>query len=88
MNFVVQKENFRQMRDFVELAERMQADEVSFRRIRNFGTFSIDSLIENDVFLEENPHYEEAVQTLSWLKQNSTLKISDNCLTQDNLSED
>lgn len=39
MNFVVQKNNYQEMRAFVELAQSVKADVVMFQQITNWGTF-------------------------------------------------
>lgn len=42
MNFVVQKENYLEMPDFVEWATRIGADEAFFTKILNWGTYTED----------------------------------------------
>jgi len=82
MSFVVQKENFRQMRDYVTLAKQWHADEVTFRRLKfNSGAYSTETYMENDVFSRENQHYDEAVKILTELKRESEIRITDNCIT-------
>jgi len=88
MSFVVQKENFRQMRDYVTLAKKWNADGVTFRRLKNEGTYSPDVYIENDVFNKENPHYKEAVQILSGIKKEKNISVSDNCIKPDQSCEE
>jgi len=61
MNFVVQKSNFKQMKNYVRLAKKWNADIVNFTRLRNWGTFSQSEFKDLDVFLPENPLYNEAV---------------------------
>jgi len=53
MNFVVQRENFREMIPFVQWGERLGADEVFFTKILNWGTYSDEefkeiSMMESD----------------------------------------
>jgi wyosine [tRNA(Phe)-imidazoG37] synthetase (radical SAM superfamily) len=87
MSFVVQKENFRQMRDYVTLAKKWNAGCVSFRRLKNL-TYSPDVYIDNDVFNKENPNYKEAVQILSdIIKEENNIVISDNCIKPDQSNE-
>jgi wyosine [tRNA(Phe)-imidazoG37] synthetase (radical SAM superfamily) len=88
MSFVVQKENFRQMRDYVTLGKKWNASTVTFRRLKNL-TYSPDVYIDNDVFNKENPHYKEAVQILSdIIKERKDIIISDNCIKSDQSDED
>lgn len=39
-NYVVQKDNYNEMKDFVELAKHLNADMVQFTRLNNWGTFT------------------------------------------------
>lgn len=53
MNFVVQRENYREMIPFVQWGERLNVDEVFFTKILNWGTytpeeFSQVSMMESD----------------------------------------
>jgi len=74
MNFVVQKGNFKQMGDFVRLAKKWNVDKVNFTRLRNWGTFSNKEFKDSDVFLPENPFYNEAVSILqSLLREKETI---------------
>ncbi len=40
LNFVVQKDNYREMADFVRLAKRLHVDRVHFSHLNNWGTFT------------------------------------------------
>jgi len=81
VSFVVQKENFHQMKDFVSLAKSWKVDNVTFRRLKNIhGIFSETDFLEKDVFLETNPNYVTAVKILQELRQYSDININDNCL--------
>lgn len=57
--FVVQKENFAEMGDFVDLAKKVGANRVYFERITNWGTFSNAQYEEKAVFNPTHPQYEE-----------------------------
>lgn len=63
--FVVQKENFREMGDFVDLAKRVGADRVYFERLTNWGTFSADDYEEKAVFSPSHPLHEEFLAAIS-----------------------
>jgi len=77
MNFVVQKSNFKQMKDFVSLGKNFNADIVKFTRLRNWGTFSDKEFKEADVFSYENPFYNESVNTLKKLLQEKEIIVSE-----------
>ena len=49
LNFVVQSKNVREMGEFVELARRLNANEVWFTEIRNWGTYSHEEFGRIDV---------------------------------------
>jgi len=84
MSFVVQKENFRQMQEYVTLAKKWNANVVTFRRLNNKRTYSSDDYFHNDVFNKVNPHYNEAVNILSGIYKNEkNIVISDNCIKPD-----
>ena len=57
LNFVVQRDNFREMPDFVRLAKSLGADHIEFQRMNNFGNltkkeFLQKCLIINDEYLD------------------------------------
>lgn len=56
-NFVVQKENYKQMKEFIEFAKLYNVDTVEFQRLGNWGTFEQNLYIENDVFHINNKFY-------------------------------
>jgi len=81
ISFNVQKDNFTEMENFVLMASQYNVDTVLFRRLYNpGGTYTAESLIDNDVFNKNNNNYENAVHILNKIKKNSCIKISDNCL--------
>lgn len=57
LSFVVQAENYHEMGDAVDLAEKIGADRVYFGRITNWGTFSNDEYARKAVFLPEHPEH-------------------------------
>jgi MoaA/NifB/PqqE/SkfB family radical SAM enzyme len=54
LHFVVQKNNFFEMKDFVELGRRVNADMIIFKQIVNWGTYSEQNYLERAVQLEKN----------------------------------
>lgn len=55
LNFVVQKKNFREMPEFVELGIRVGADSVKFMKYWNFGAQSREEFMEEDVASPSHP---------------------------------
>ena len=54
LNFVVQKDNYLEMKDFINLAKSLSADIVYFTKLNNWGTFSDEeyrsaSMISDDI---------------------------------------
>jgi wyosine [tRNA(Phe)-imidazoG37] synthetase (radical SAM superfamily) len=56
LNFCVQKANFDEMEDFLALANTLGYDEVYFQRLLNWGLFSTNQYIENDVAHPRNEY--------------------------------
>jgi MoaA/NifB/PqqE/SkfB family radical SAM enzyme len=54
LHFVVQKNNFFEMKNFVELGRRVNADMIIFKQIVNWGTYSEQNYLERAVQLKQN----------------------------------
>lgn len=80
--FVVQKRNYREMASFIELGRRFKVDKVYFSRIHNWGTFSIDEFLDNDIARHDHPEHEDLVQTLK------TLPVDDPIVELGNLTRE
>ncbi len=52
INFVVQRDNFRDMPAFVELGRSLGADRVNFQRLNNLGTFTPQEFLEHCLIIE------------------------------------
>jgi MoaA/NifB/PqqE/SkfB family radical SAM enzyme len=59
LHFVVQANNFRQMKDFVQLGLDVAADHICFKQIVNWGTFSEEQYLSRAVQLSSHPLHEE-----------------------------
>jgi len=64
VSFVVQKNNFEQMSEFVKLAKGWVADFVHFQYMTDWGTMSLEEYRETNVFHEGNPNREHACEIL------------------------
>lgn len=64
LQFVVQRDNFRQMKDFAALAGRWGADQVNFLGLDNWGTYSQEEYRRLNVFDPANPCRNEAEEIL------------------------
>jgi molybdenum cofactor biosynthesis enzyme MoaA len=82
INFVVQRENFRQMEEFVNLGEQWCVNNIYFTRLDNRGSYKMGEHEYLDVFNPQNEHYSEAKSILTAIKETSEgIRISENCLT-------
>lgn len=63
--FVVQRENYREMGDFVDLARRVGASRVYFERVTNWGTFTPEEYAHKAVFNPAHPEHREFLAALA-----------------------
>lgn len=81
LNFVVQKENFRQMECFVNLGKQWSADVIFFQLMTNWGTLSNEEFLQKNVLTPQNPCFEEAITTLKRLTEDvEGIKVIENVL--------
>ncbi len=81
LSFVVQKNNYHQMRDFVLFAEEMGADVVEFQQITNWGTFSDEEFMDRNVLNPRHPEYQKANDMLSEVIEMETgVKVMQNLI--------
>jgi len=64
LNFVVQKENFREMLEFIELADRLGADRIWFQRAVNYGAWDEATFAALDVSSPSHPDHAELLEIL------------------------
>lgn len=60
-SFTYQRDNFREMRDFVTLCESLSADFVIFERLQNLGAFTHREYLDRAVHRPEHPLYAEFI---------------------------
>lgn len=65
LDFVVQAENFRELPEFIKMADALDADSVFLQRITNWGTFSEQAFQAVDIFNETHPYHEEFLNILN-----------------------
>lgn len=58
IRMIVQKDNFKEMIDFVKLGQKLHVDYVVFSEIQNWGTFSQDEYLEKAVHLKSNENFD------------------------------
>lgn len=64
LNFVVQKDNFREMLEFVELADSLGADQVWFQRVTNYGAYDEATFADINVNSPLHPDHPELLEIL------------------------
>jgi len=80
-NYLVQRENYSAMREFVTLAKRFNADEVWFQRITDWGTMKREEFHSIDVFHPDHPQFEQASVLLRGILSDETeIRITESCL--------
>lgn len=62
--FTVQRENYREMGDAVDLAKAMGADGIYFARMTNWGTFSDEDYRDKAVFLPSHPDHSDFLERM------------------------
>ena len=64
INFVVQKENYREMLDFVELGKRLGVDQIWFQRVVNYGAYDEERFADIDVTSPQHPEHSALLEIL------------------------
>ncbi|HKO56447.1 MAG TPA: radical SAM protein [Thermoanaerobaculia bacterium] len=64
INFVVQKDNFREIPEFVALGQRLGADQVWLQRVVNYGAYDQATFEELDVTSTRHPDHPELLDIL------------------------
>jgi wyosine [tRNA(Phe)-imidazoG37] synthetase (radical SAM superfamily) len=64
LNFVVQRENFREMLEFVALGEQIGADTLWFQRLVNYGAYDEATYADINVCSPLHPDHEELLEIL------------------------
>jgi len=64
LQFVVQDKNFEEMIEFIKLAKHWNVNVIKFIRMFNFGSFSVSTFEENDIFDDRYPRYPHLVEIL------------------------
>lgn len=62
ISFTVQVDNFAEMGDAVDLARLYKADNISFTRLTNWGTFTAEQYAQKAVFMPNHPRHGEFLQ--------------------------
>lgn len=81
LNFIVQKENYKEIEDFCAFGQKVGADQIWFQQITNWGTYTDDEFKKVNVFDRDNPCRAEAAGLLkSVLEKKWSFSIMQNSL--------
>lgn len=75
MNFVVQANNYKEMPEFLALADYYQAYRVYFSGMENWGTFSVEEFLARAVHLPGHPEHEQLLAVLRDPNLQSSFRI-------------
>lgn len=64
VNFVVQQANFREMLEFIDLADSLSSDLIWFQRVVNYGAYDEATFAKIDVAAPSHPEHGELLQIL------------------------
>ena len=64
-DFVVQKENYREMREFVQLSRELGADRAYFSRLIDWGTWPKDRFLDQCVWEPQHPEHDEFAEIIT-----------------------
>jgi MoaA/NifB/PqqE/SkfB family radical SAM enzyme len=64
LNFVVQKDNFRELLAFVALADSLHADQIWLQRVVNYGTYDETTFADVNVTAPSHPDHAELLEIL------------------------
>lgn len=65
INFVVQENNFREMKEFIQLGLKHSCDLVEFQCVENWGTYTAEQFAKVAVQQETHPHHQEFLDYLN-----------------------
>jgi wyosine [tRNA(Phe)-imidazoG37] synthetase (radical SAM superfamily) len=64
LNFVVQKDNFREIVEFIELGDSLGADQIWFQRVVNYGAYDEATFADINVTAPTHPDHPELLEIL------------------------
>jgi wyosine [tRNA(Phe)-imidazoG37] synthetase (radical SAM superfamily) len=64
LDFVVQKANFREMPQFIEIAKTLNADRAQFSMVLDWGTWSLSDYEKQCIWKQDHPEFNEFISVL------------------------
>ncbi|MCX7748469.1 MAG: radical SAM protein [Clostridia bacterium] len=63
-NFVVQQRNYKEMKQFIDLAQRFEIDMVAFNKLQNWGTFTNNEFEDLAIHNKTHPEHQQFISML------------------------
>lgn len=81
INFLVQRRNYLEIEEFVELGKQWGVNRIEFQKMANWGSYSDEEFLKEDVNNPENECYQEAMKRLSRVyRQENGIEIIQNII--------
>lgn len=80
LNFCVQKDNYKQIPKFMELAKKWGATIVALQLMTDWGTMPVEEFKDKNVIHEDNPHREEALKLVKAATEEPDITVVTNIL--------
>ena len=80
LNFCVQKDNYKQIPQFMKLAKKWGASIVALQLMTDWGTMPVEEFKEKNVIHESNPHRQEALKLVKEAVDESEITVVTNIL--------
>jgi MoaA/NifB/PqqE/SkfB family radical SAM enzyme len=65
ISFVAQKDNYKEMEEFIRLGRQFKVDIIRFNLVRNFGHLSESEFADKAVYLEGHPEYTDFINIIN-----------------------
>ena len=65
LDFVVQRENYKEMAGFVKIAKRFKATKCYFSLVSDWGTWPVEEYKKNAIWKKDHPEFNEFIKEMS-----------------------
>jgi hypothetical protein len=64
IRLIVQKKNYKEMKQFIQLGKKLKVDTVIFSTLSNWGTFTDEEYQDNAIHLPSHPDHHQLIKIL------------------------
>ena len=64
LDFVVQRENYKEMVDFIKIAKRFKATKCYFSLVSDWGTWPVEEYKKNAIWKKDHPEFESFLKVM------------------------